>query len=129
MPYGPVLSRVLDIIKGKGAQSHRWHRFIQTLPNSHKIRLIDDPGIGELSRASMTKLDNVFYRYCNLKPFEVVQLTHEFPEWQCRYRESTSTPIPWQAILQAQGKDKMIHIAEGQIGLQAHQDAIAEAIR
>ncbi len=129
MQYGPVLSHILNLIKAKDIQSDRWHRFIQTLPKIFKVRLIDDPGGGELSRAATKKLDGVFDRFGDLKPFEVVRLTHEFSEWQRCYVESSAIPIPWQAILHAQDADKMIRFAEEQIGLQAHRNAVAEAVR
>jgi len=131
MQYGPVLSRILNLIKVKGetSQIERWQQFIPTERDRRTVQLVADPGIGELSRASMAKLDSVFERFGNLKPFEVVRLTHEFPEWEHYYRDNTSTPIPWQAILRAQGEEKMIRIAKGQIGLQAHQDALQKACR
>ena len=129
MQYGPVLSRILNLIKGKKSQSEIWRQYIQTKPGDRTVRLIADPGIGDLSRASMAKLDSVFERFGNLKPFEVVRLTHEFPEWEAYYQDNTSTPIPWQAILRALGKEKMIRIVKDQIELQAHQDALQEACR
>ena len=129
MQYGPVLSRILNLIQGKKSQAEIWRQFIQTVPSRRTVRLIADPGIGELSRASMAKLDSVFERFGNLKPFQVVRLTHEFPEWENYYRDYTSTPIPWQAILRAQGEEKMIRIVKKQIELQAHQEALQEACR
>jgi len=129
MQYGPVLSRILNLIKGKASEAETWRQFILTERSRRTVRLVADPGIGELSRASMRKLDSVFERFGNLKPFEVVRLTHEFPEWEDYYRDNTSTPIPWQAILRAQGKEKMIRVAKEQIGLQAHRDALQEACR
>jgi len=129
MQYGPVLSRILNLIKGRKSRSETWRQFIQTEPGRRTVRLIADPGIGDLSRASMAKLDSVFERFGNLKPFEVVRLTHEFPEWEAYYQDNTSKPIPWQAILQALGGKKMIQIAKKQMELQAHQNALQEACR
>lgn len=108
MQYGPVLTSILDLIKGKGKRADDWARHIQTLPKSHKVRLLHDPQNGSLCRASRELLDDVFRRFGNLKPFEVVRLTHEFPEWEIYYHDDTSTPIPWTEILRCQGKEAMI---------------------
>jgi len=127
MQHGPVLSNVYDLIKGKSDQSDQWHQFIQTLPKSHKVRLIADPGVGDLSRASMSKLDDVFKRYSNMAPFRVVHLTHDYPEWQKHYLLGCVTTIPWWSILNAQGAEAMRPFVEDQINLQRHQDALQKA--
>lgn len=128
MEHGPVLSNVLNLIKGRKAKSGKWRQFIQTEPKTYVLRLISDPGNGDLSRAIMLKLDDVFERFGNLKPFEVAELTHELPEWRDFYRCDTSTPIPWQSILQHQGKSEMVRVAEERIKLQAHQRAFQKVV-
>ena len=67
---------------------------------------------GDLSRASMAKLDDIFAEYGHEDPFDVVSETHEFTEWQEYYRVGTSTPIPLEAILHAQGADTMLRQVE-----------------
>jgi len=123
MQYGPVLSNVYGLIKGEADQAEQWHQFIQTLPKSRQVRLIEDPGVGDLSRASMSKLDDVFKLYGNMKPFRVVQLTHDYLEWQKHYRGCVTT-IPWWSILRAQGAEEMQPFVEDQIRLQRHQEAL-----
>jgi len=127
MEYGPVLSHILNLIKGKEDRAGVWQHSIQTLKR-YSIRLISDPGIGDLSRSIMAKLNTVFDRFGNLEPFRVVQLTHDFPEWSKHYVSGTSTLIPWQEILLAQGKEQMEQIAVEQIRLQSHQRALQKVI-
>lgn len=123
MEYGPVLSCVLNLIKGKDSRSTEWLRYIETDFRKHSVRLVDDPQNGSLCRASRSLLDDVFRRYGHLKPFEVVDLTHEFPEWQEFYRgEGTATPIPWSKILSSQGRADMIPAAIHSIKM--HEDHI-----
>ena len=127
MQYGPVLSCILSLIKRDAAQEEQeeqWHRFIQTTPEEYKVRLISDPGDGDLSRASLAKLDQVFERYGQLKPFQVVQLTHEFTEWQKNYCGFSAPGIPWWDILAAQSACTMSPLVEDQIKLQHHQAGI-----
>jgi len=128
MEHGPVLSSVLNLIKGQISKAGNWQRFLKTKAKTYTVRLVSDPGIEDLSRAVMLKLDDVFERYGNLAPFQVVELTHEFPEWRTYYAHNTSTPISWQSILQHQGKEKMVQIAEEQIKLQAHQRAFQKKV-
>ena len=126
MTHGPVLSRILNMIKGRARSSGIWQASIKT-SGKYNIRLVSDPGDGDLSRAITAKLDVVFGRFGKLEPFRVVQLTHDFPEWSKHYTVGTSTLIPWQEILRAQGKEQMEPIATEQIKLQAHQQALRKA--
>jgi uncharacterized phage-associated protein len=125
--HGPVLSTVFNLIKGKNAKASEWRRFLQTKPKEFTVRLVSDPGHGDLSRAIIAKLDNV-ERFGNLKPYQVVRLTHDFPEWGAYYTHNASTPIPWQSILQHQGKEGMVRVAKEQIKLQAHQRAFQKKV-
>jgi uncharacterized phage-associated protein len=128
MEHGPVLSNVLNLIRGKVAKAGEWQKFLRTSPKTFSVRMVSDPGDGDLSRAIMVKLDDVFERYGDLKPFQVVELTHEFTEWRDFYKHDTSKPIPWRSILKYQGKEGMVRVAEENIKLQAHQRAIQKAI-
>jgi len=130
MDNGPVLSHILDLIKGKTVttETEQWQQYIKRV-SKYCVRLINDPGDGDLSRASINKLKSVFMEYGNLEPFRVVNLTHDFLEWQSHYTGGTSTPIPWQAILQAQHAEKMIQGATEQIKLQQHQRTLQKVCR
>jgi uncharacterized phage-associated protein len=125
LQHGPVLSYVLHLIKGSVARSGLWRRSIQTF--GYFVRLVKDPGDGDLSRAITAKLDAVFERYGNLEPFRVVQLTHDFSEWEKNYTVGTPTLIPWQDILFAQGKEQMESVVLEQIKLQSHQKKLKKA--
>jgi uncharacterized phage-associated protein len=127
MQRGPVLSHILDLIKGKVADAEKWQCSIQTF-KGHDVRLIDDPGDGDLSRAITAKLDAVFERFGDMEPFRVVDLTHDFSEWIKHYTVGTSTLIPWQDILVAQGKERMTEAVVEQINLQSHQRRLKKVI-
>ena len=113
LEHGPVPSTTFGLIKSDERYANResiskWHLYIQTLPKSYMVRLISDPSDDDLSRASMSKLNDVFSKHGNLPPFQVVDLTHDFLEWQKYYHPDSPTPIPLTAILQAQGAEKML---------------------
>ena len=99
MKNGPVLSETYDFIKGQSNQSEYWQFHIQT--NGYTTILVNDPGINELSPYDLGILDNVFSHYGNMNRWDIVELTHEFPEWV--NPGPTSKEIPLSKILQALG--------------------------
>ena len=110
MKHGPVLSRVYDHIKGVAPTGSLWDAHLRT--ENYSVMLASDPGRGKLSKGEVEKLHDVTERYRYLDDFEVSERTHEFREWQNHHRPGTSTPIPWQEILQAQNKPELVEIVE-----------------
>ena len=74
--------------------------------------LKSDPGRSQLSKREIEKLTEVTDRYRGLDDSELSELTHTFAEWDRHYQTDTPTPIPWEDMLQAQGKPELIEIAE-----------------
>lgn len=109
MKFGPVLATVYDLVKGNGSKAGVWDDFIHT--DGYVVELAADPGRGELSRAIVQKLTEIAERYRNLDDFELSELTHGFPEWADHFKGGAS-PIPWQAMLAAQGKAEMVAVVE-----------------
>ena len=124
MKHGPVLSNILNLIKGRVPRSDEWARHLQTLPESHRVRLIDDPRTGSLCRASRELMDDVFDRYGSMPRFQLRDLTHRFPEWKAYYTKKTSTTIPWEEILRLQGREEMVKAAQRLIELDEYQHAL-----
>jgi uncharacterized phage-associated protein len=110
MKYGPVLSQVYDLIKGEATRAGEWGHYIHS--EGYAVALQGDPGRGELSRRELEKLAEVYGRYRDNDDWELSETIHAFEEWSRHYREGTSTSIPWQDILQAQGRGELIEIAE-----------------
>ena len=109
MKYGPVLSNLYDLIKGNGSRAGEWDDFIHT--EGYAVELVAEPGRGELSKGMIQKLSEVTERYRDLDDWELSEQTHEFKEWVSHFHGEAS-PIPWQDILLAQGKDEMIAAVE-----------------
>jgi uncharacterized phage-associated protein len=111
MKYGPVLSNVYDLIKGDGSKAGVWDDHIHK--DGYVVVLVADPGRGELSKGIVSKLTEVTERYRQLDDWELSERTHEFQEWTRHYSpEGGTAPIPWQEILEAQGKAAMISAVE-----------------
>jgi uncharacterized phage-associated protein len=110
MNYGPVLSRVYDLIRGVAGRTEDWSKFIESV--NYSVMLRADPGRGKLSKRELEKLAEVTERYRNLDEFELSELTHGFGEWDKHHKPDTSTPIPWEDMLHAQGKPEIVEIIE-----------------
>lgn len=123
MEYGPVLSGTYNMIKAEDSRSGQWEQFFQRC-GEYDIRMIRDPGDDVLCEAIRDKLDSVFQRFGNQPPFDVVDKTHQFKEWQAFYKEGTSTAIPWQEILKLNGCEAMIPIAEENIQMQQEMNLL-----
>jgi uncharacterized phage-associated protein len=107
MEYGPVLSNVYDFIKGNGSKAGVWDDQIPS--EGYAIELVADPGRGELSKGIVNTLTEVTGRYRQLDDWGLAVRTHESPEWAQHFRPGGgSSSIPWQDILEAQGKAAMI---------------------
>lgn len=103
MKHGPVLSEVLNLIRGGSAHPAEWDQSFRTHFFSHDLELVADPGVGKLCRYETDKLAEVWTRYKNYGKWHVRDLTHEFPEWQKNNPGHSSKPIPLSDVLEAVG--------------------------
>lgn len=103
MDYGPVLSGVYDLIKGKPVNEALpiWSQYVSPRNKSY-VTLKSDPGVGELCEEEEEILHQV-YRSCgHLDPFHVAEWTHNLPEWQDPH--GSTIPISIEKILRSMGK-------------------------
>ncbi|NJL52550.1 MAG: SocA family protein [Hydrococcus sp. SU_1_0] len=126
LKYGPVLSQVYDLIKGKQsgkAARHRdlsqssdcqggdnlsiWSEFIS--PRSgyrdYYVSLRADPGNDELCQEEEEILKKVYALFGHLDPFIVAEWTHGLPEWQQPEPINSAIPIVIEDILHNVGKN------------------------
>jgi len=102
MRNGPVHSEIYDLIKGQHRDEPLWGRHFRT--DGYRIELAEDPGRSRLSRYEIAKLTDVSERRAYDDDWDVAAETHDFPEYQKNYREGTSTPIPFEDILEGVGR-------------------------
>ena len=100
MEHGPVLSTVYDWIKHSNQE---WSSIVEN-EGKHGLRLVRDPGTGNLSRYDVRKLSEISDRYLELDEWEIVELTHQLPEWKKNDPGKSSKPIPLHDILEGLGK-------------------------
>ena len=112
MKYGPVLSKVYDLTKTtadwpcKSTEEESWCEHFER--TGYNLRLVSDPGADDLSPAEIEILDRVFLRYGDFDRFDLVALTHEFPEWRNNEAGASSAPIPLRDVLDAVGRTASI---------------------
>jgi uncharacterized phage-associated protein len=119
---GPVLSRVYDLIKGVAPKSQEWSQYIRT--THYSVELEQDPGRGKLSKGEIEKLTEVTERFRTMDDWELSEYTHEFPEWKQHHEPGASTPIPWQEMLEAQGKAELVEIVERNEAARQYLDSL-----
>lgn len=80
MKRGPVPSETYNLIKGQELRGPEWSRYIQK--KEYNVRLICDPGQASLSRFDIETLERVAEDHRAHDEWELVEITHGFPEWQ-----------------------------------------------
>jgi uncharacterized phage-associated protein len=105
LPFGPVVSHILDLIKWgpANAADAPWFDAVSP-PIGYDVKAVDDPGTDELSNAEVSVLKDVFQRYSKLEWWELSDLTHELPEWIDP--KGSSVPISPEQILRLEGRSK-----------------------
>ena len=108
MKYGPVLSRVYDLIKGTGPRAVEWDDYIHS--DGYLVKLVKEPARSKLSKEEVEKLHEIVDRYRGTLDDELSDETHAFPEWKKHYVEGHggACRIPWEDMLRAQDRDDMI---------------------
>jgi uncharacterized phage-associated protein len=102
MKRGPVLSRIFDLVSQKKQELPKsaWHHLIpRPAPYVYTVRFSGGPDLSALSEAEVALIDEVFATHRNLTEDDLVELTHQLPEWHDPGQ--TSLPIPFEAILKA----------------------------
>ena len=101
MDYGPLHSEVLDLIKGETARGGEWSKYIRTF--GYEVELVADPDRTALSQQEIEILNHVAANCREFNEWELVEQTHEFPEWKKRHIVGSSQLISIEDILDALG--------------------------
>lgn len=106
MRRGPLPTVVYSLIRGHHIEAPRWNGYFRR--TGFEISLAKDPGVGELSRYELEKLEEITRRYRDKDEWDMVEVTHEFPEWIKNDPGDSSRPIPFEDILNAVGRSQDI---------------------
>lgn len=100
---GPVVGRIYDLIRDEPPPNcfRIWRRFISD-PQDYEVRLLDDPGTGELSAAERAVIDEVFAQHGAESRWAVVEFSRSLPEWSSP--DGGAIPIRCGDILKAAHK-------------------------
>jgi uncharacterized phage-associated protein len=102
MPWGPVLSGVLDRIREKDpAATSPW--IVSISPRmGHDVTLVSDPGVRNLSEYEIGVLEDIDDRYGRMPWPDLMKFTHGLPEY--RDPGMSSRSIPPEEVLRVGGK-------------------------
>ncbi len=104
MKNGPVLSGTLDLINGTCLGVGIWDEHIER--ERYHVSLRSHPGVGQLSRSEVAILQRVARQYRDTDVWEMVEITHEFPEWKNNESGTSSKPIPIREVLTAVDREQ-----------------------
>ncbi len=118
MQRGPVLSSVLDLIKGQECLPLEeqqwmddWQECIERV--DYSVQLARDPRQGALSRFEIDILERVAEEHRGKDEWEMVEFTHTLPEWIKNNPGDSARPIPIEDVLEAVGRaDDLADIEE-----------------
>ena len=110
MKQGPVLSEILDLIKGSHLQSPEWVKHIQK--DEFMIRLANDPGCANLSRFDIETLERVAEEHRSHDEWEMVEYSHTLPEWRKNNPGDSRKWIPLIDILETVGRSADLETIE-----------------
>lgn len=103
LPYGPVLSRILNLIREGPVTENDAPWFDVVSPREgYDVRILKSIGDDELSNAEIRILKEVFSEYGNLNWKELSRVTHALPEWSDP--DGGPIPITPETILALGGK-------------------------
>ena len=106
MKYGPVLSTTYDLIKDTSFNhGDYWHEYISQ-PKDYVVRLNQSPSVTALSEVEIRILNQTFDEYGKIPRFDLVDISHQFPEFHEPPKGST-LPITYRDIFHALGEDEI----------------------
>ncbi|MET0464794.1 MAG: Panacea domain-containing protein [Chitinophagaceae bacterium] len=105
MNNGLVLSQTLDLITGGSrlGVDELWRRFISE-PQGYEVALENEPEFDELSKAEVSLVEEIFGKFGRMSRWELVDLTHTFPEWTDP--KGSSIPVDYKEVLEAGEKSE-----------------------
>jgi uncharacterized phage-associated protein len=86
MEFGPVMSNTYDLIKNRQIPGaiEIWKEYISTRDESsgYVVELLNPPGDDELSEEEVEIIREIYKKHGGQDRFDLVELTHQLPEWQ-----------------------------------------------
>lgn len=104
MDNGPLDGEVYDLVKGRHPDSAEWDEYIGRA--HYRLEIKTDPGRSYLSDFEVELLQEISRRYEDFDTWALVEATHELDEWKLAHHPRTSTPIPFESIIDAVGRGK-----------------------
>jgi len=102
MERGPVPEEVYDLIRGQHRDMPFWDTFFRK--ERYDLVLLCEPDVGKLSKYEINKLQVVAKKHEDMDEWDLVQITHDLPEWKQNDPGGSSKPIPLADILEAVGR-------------------------
>ncbi len=103
MDHGPLHSELLNMMNGVLNDTREWNKHFKNV-NLREFALRQPSENGTLSRYEIELLKAVVSEHEQFDDWQIVEITHQFPEWVARYKQGTSSEIPMSDIIDAVGR-------------------------
>ena len=97
MDNGPILSTILDLMRGRASGIGYWSKYIKE--HGGFLTLNENPGTDSLTAAEEALLKEIFEKIGHMPTKELVLATHAYEEWEDPH--GSSKPIDVSEILKA----------------------------
>ena len=102
MDQGPILSEILNRFRNKKTEETKdWYEYVTESENYTVSLAKENPETDELSKYELKVLEKIFDEHGHKNRHELVNFTHNLPEW--KYPGGSSCVINPEEILKAQG--------------------------
>jgi len=103
MKHGPIHGEVYDLIKGGGKDQASWSSHFDN--QDYRVHLSsDDLRVSALSRYEIDLINEISTAYAGFGTWDVADVTHATGEYTKNFRSGTSTPIPFEDLVEAVGR-------------------------
>jgi len=135
MQMGPVASVIYDLIEHDEHHSDSealkiWSEHISSRDLNYDVRLIKDPGDGELCEDEDEIIQDVYAKFGHLTWDKLVDYVHKFPEWQDPKNDPLhrkSIPLSIEDILRALNKpDREIQAIQADAAREYYLDSVLQ---
>lgn len=110
MPHGPLPSACLAMLDG--TRAGQLDAFEVLHLDDVTVSLKRPVATDRLSSSEIEELDRVVAEHGKTRAWQLVDKTHQFPEYQQTYIDGTSTTIPYELILQLHGDENQFMLGK-----------------
>jgi hypothetical protein len=123
MPLGPVPSQCLNALDGELAgDPTAAFKFLQIVDN--RVLIKADPGTAQLAETELNVIRDILRQHGQKNAWDLVDETHQLPEYREVFVPRTSTHIPYELMLKHSGDSRCFRLGRPVISQEMRQHMV-----